>query len=164
MPYPRHFFRSPSLNSFTLQQATIGTSVYTRLYIRPLRPSPTPCSLEQHQIKRQQIEPTGSRRMAGEPNDIVVTEMFRSYQHNFSLNNLNIIRDNNKEIYRWCSYTREHKLAAIDIATTSWSCRSNGLLKHVSWYYVLKRLRISVTNLGRWIKNKHRILALKKGF
>ena len=163
MPYPRHFFRSPSLDSSTLQQATIGTSVHTRLHIRPLRPGPTPRSLEQHRIERQQVEPAGSRRIAGGPNDIAVTEMFRSYQHNFSLNNPNIIGDDDKEIYRRCSYTREHKLAAIDMTTTTWSRRPNGLLEHVSRYYVSKRLRISVTNLGRWIKNKHRILALKKG-
>ena len=101
--------------------------------------------------------------MAGGPNDIVVTEMFRSYQHNFSLNNLNIIRDDDEEIYCRYSYTREYKLAAIDIATTTWSRRSNGLLEYVSRYYVSKRLRILVTNLSRWIKNKHRILTLKKG-
>jgi hypothetical protein len=148
MPYHRRFFRSPSPSSPTLQQATIRTSVHTRLYIRPVRPGPTPRSLEQHRIRRQQVS-TGSRKMAGGPNDIVVTEMFRSYQHQFSMNNLNIIGDDNEEIYRRCSYTREHKLAAIDMATTTWSRRCDGSLEHVSRYYVSKRLKITRTTLGR---------------
>jgi hypothetical protein len=148
MPARQHFFRSPSPPSPTLQQATIGTSVHTRLHIRPIRPSPTPRSLEHHRIQRQQVT-TGSRRMAGGPNDIAVTEMFRAYQHEFSINNLNIIEDNNKEIYRRCSYTREHKLAAINIATTTWSRRPNSSLELVSRYYISKRLRISQTTLSR---------------
>ena len=51
----------------------------------------------------------------------------------------------------------------IDIATSTWSRRPNSSLEHVSLYYVSKRLRIIAITLGRWIKNKHRILALKKG-
>ena len=149
MPDPRHFFRSPSPDSSTLQQATIGTSVHTRLYIRPIRPGPTPRSLEQHQIERNRVETAGSRKMAGGPNDITVTEMFRSYQHDFSINSLNIIGDDNEEIYRRCSYTREHKLAAIDMATTTWSRRPDGSLEHISRYYVAKRLRITLITLGR---------------
>jgi hypothetical protein len=47
--------------------------------------------------------------------------MFRKYQHEFSLNHLDVIRDTNKEeeIYRRCSYTYEHKLAAINMVTTT---------------------------------------------
>jgi hypothetical protein len=159
MPARRHFFRSPSPPSPTLQQATIGTSIHTRLHIRPIRPGPAPRSLEQ----RPRFEATASRRMAGGPNDIAVTEMFRSYQHEFNLNDLNIIGDDDEEIYRRCSYTREHKLAAIDMATTTWSRCPDGSLEHVSRYYIAKRLRITSTTLGRWIKSKHRILALKRG-
>jgi hypothetical protein len=99
----------------------------------------------------------------GGVNDIAVTEMFRSYQHEFRLGNLNIIGDDDNEIYRRCSYTREHKLAAIDFALNTWQRQLNGTLEHVSRYYVAKRLRITPTTLGRWIKNKHRILALRRG-
>jgi hypothetical protein len=49
------------------------------------------------------------------------------------------------------------------MATTTWSRRCDGSLEHVSRYYVSKRLKITRTTLGRWIKNKHRILALRRG-
>jgi hypothetical protein len=85
----------------------------------------------------------------GGVNDIAVTEMFRSYQHEFRLGNLNIIEDNDNKIYRRCSYTREHKLAAIDFALNTWQRQLNRTLKHVSRYYVAKRLRITPTTLGQ---------------
>lgn len=68
-----------------------------------------------------------------------------------------------RSIYRRCSYTREHKLAAIDYALNTWERLPNGQLEHVSKYYVAKRLRIQAALLARWIKSKHRILHLKKG-
>jgi hypothetical protein len=55
----------------------------------------------------------------GGPNDISVTEMFRSYQHDFKLQNPNIIKDNNNKTFCRCSYTQEHKLAAVDMATNT---------------------------------------------
>jgi hypothetical protein len=159
MPARRHFFRSPSPELPTLQQATIGTSVHTRLHVQPIRPGPTPKPVE----KRLQFEPAGVRRLMGSPNDISVTEMFRSYQHDFRLQNPNIIEDNDNETFHRCSYTWEHKLAAVDMATNTWQRCSNRTLEHVSRYYVAKRLRVHMTVLGRWIKTKNRILALKKG-
>jgi hypothetical protein len=159
MPARRHFIRSPSPPSPTLQQATISTSVYIRLSIRPIRPGPRPKPLDQ----QPHCEPSSGRWMMGGVNDISVTEMFRSYQHEFRIEHPNILGDDNSEVYRRCSYTREHKLAAIQFALNTWERRPNGALDHVSRYYVCKRLRLHHTLLGRWIKNKHRILALKKG-
>ena len=156
MPARRHFFRSPSPE---LRQATIATSIHTRLSVQPTRPGPRPKPLEQ----RSQFESAAGRRLMGGPNDIAVTEMFRSYQHQFRLENLGIIGDDDNEVYRRCSYTREHKMAAIDFALNTWQRRPNGTLEHISRYYVSKRLRIHTSLLGRWIKNKRRILALKKG-
>lgn len=49
------------------------------------------------------------------------------------------------------------------MAINTWQRRSNGSLEHISRYYVAKRLRVHETVLGRWIKNKDRIIALKKG-
>jgi hypothetical protein len=155
MPYPRHFFRSPSPE---LRQATIATSSYTHLSVRPPRPGPRPKPLE-----RRRQEPAGSRQMMGGPNDITVTEQFRAYQHQFRIDHRNILGDDDNEVYRRCSYTREHKLAAIDFALNTWERMPDGRLEHVSKYYVSKRLRLHTSLLGRWIKNKHRILALKKG-
>lgn len=37
--------------------------------------------------------------MVGGVNEVVVVEMFRSYQHKFRLENLNIIGDNDDEVY-----------------------------------------------------------------
>jgi hypothetical protein len=142
MPARRRFFRSPSPE---LRQATIIASTHTRLSVQPTRPGPRPIPLEQ----RSQFEPAASQRLIGGVNDIAVTEMFRSYQHKFRLRNLNIIGDNNNEIYRRCSYTREHKLAAIDFALNTWQRQLNETLEHVSRYYVAKRLRITPTTLGR---------------
>ena len=84
----------------------------------------------------------------GGPNDITVTEMFRSYQYQFRLENLGIIGDDDNEVYRRCSYTREHKMAAIDFALNTWQRRPNGTLEHISRYYVPKRLRIHKSLLG----------------
>ena len=160
IPARRRFFRSLSPPSPPLHQATIGTSVHTQLFIRPNRPGPRPQTLEQC----PHLENTAGRKVVGGQNDKAVTEIFRSYQHEFSNNNLNLTGDtDDNEVYRRYSYTREHKLAAIDMATTTWSRRPDGSLEPVSRYYVAKRLRISQPNLTRWIKNKHRILALKVG-
>jgi hypothetical protein len=109
MPARQRFFRSPSPK---LQQATIITSTHTRLSVQPTQPGPRSIPLEQ----RSQFEPAASWRLIGEVNDIAVIEMFRSYQHESRLENLNIIRDNNNKIYRRCLYTREHKLAVINFA------------------------------------------------
>jgi hypothetical protein len=159
MPARRHFFRSPSPELPSLRQATIGTSVHTRLHIRDIRPGPDPTMPRQG----PHFERAAGRRIMGGPNDIAVTEMFRSYQHQFSLNNLNILGDDDNEIYRRCSYTREDKLAAIDMAINTWQRRPSGSLEPVSRYYVSKKLRINQTLLGRWIKSKHRITSQKKG-
>jgi hypothetical protein len=42
--------------------------------------------------------------------------MFRFFQYQFRSNNPLILRDDNNKFFRRCSYTREHKLAAIDLA------------------------------------------------
>jgi hypothetical protein len=83
-----------------------------------------------------------------EVNDIAVTEMFRSYQHEFRLGNLNIIGDNDNKIYWRCLYTREHKLVVINFVLNTWQRQLNRTLEHVLRYYVAKRLRITLTTLG----------------
>jgi hypothetical protein len=101
--------------------------------------------------------------MIGGPNEAIVIEMFRSYQHQFRRDYLLVIGDNDDEVYRRCSYTREHKLAAIDYALNTWERLPNGHLDHISRYYVAKRLRIHRTTLTEWIKSKARILHAKRG-
>ena len=137
MPSRRHFFRSPSPE---LRQATIGGL----LSIFPPRPGPRPEPIEQ---RRQ--EPAGSRHLIGGVNEMVVIGMFRSYQHEYLEHNSNIVGDNENQIYRRCSYTREHKLAAIDYALNTWERSPNGQLEHISRYYAAKKLRISNTLLTR---------------
>ena len=151
MPYYRHFIRSPSPER---RQATMRGL----LSLLPPRPGPRSRAIEQ---RRQ--EPTGSRHMVGGPNEIMVIEMFQSYQHQFLLDHLNIIEDNDDTVYRRCSYPREHKLAAIDYALHTWERLSDGRLEHISRYFAAKRLRISNTLLTRWIQKKDRILLQKRG-
>lgn len=101
MPARRHFFRSSSPELPILQQTTIAISTHTRLSIRPTRPGPHPVPLDQ----RPHFEPAGGRRMIGGINDITVTEIFRSYQHEFRTENPNVIGDDDHKTFRRCSYT-----------------------------------------------------------
>jgi hypothetical protein len=101
--------------------------------------------------------------MVGGVNEIMVVEMFRSFQHQFRFDNPLILGDNDNEVFRRCSYTREHKLAAIDYALNTWERLPEGRLVHISRYYAAKRIRVTQSSLTRWIKNKHRILHLKRG-
>ena len=152
MPYLRYFFRSPSPERS--RQPTLGGL----LSVFPPRPSPRPAPIEQ---RRQ--EPAGSRHIVGGVNEIRAVEMFRSFQHQFSLDNPLILGDDDNEVFRRCSYTREHKLAAINYALNTWERLPEGRLVHISRYYTAKRLRVTPPILTRWVKNKYRILYLKRG-
>jgi hypothetical protein len=153
MPSRRHFFRSPSPE---LRQPILGGLL--SVFPPRTRPGPRPALIEQ---RRQ--EPAGLRHMIGGPNEVMVVEMFRSFQYQFRSNNPLILGDDDNEVFRRCSYTREHKLAAIDLALNTWERLPNGSLEHVSRYYVAKRLRVHQITLSRWIKNKQRILHMKRG-
>jgi hypothetical protein len=153
MPLRRHFFRSPSPE---LRQPTLGGLL--SVFPPRTRPGPRPAPIEQ---RRQ--EPAGSRHMMGGVNETIVVGMFRSYQHQYRLDNPLILGDDDNEIFRRCNYTREHKLAAIDFALNTWERLPNGTLGHISRYYAAKKLRVHQITLSRWIKNKQRILHLKKG-
>lgn len=163
MPFPRHFIRSPSPDH--RQQATITASLYTRTRLgfqvpRP-RPGPRPLALAERRIARG--EPAGTRHMVGGVNEAIVLEMFRSYRSDFR-KQLGIDGDdNNTAANRRCAYTREHKLAAIDYTLNTWERGVTGVLEHISRYFAAKQLKIDHTLLGRWIKNKQKILHQKRG-
>ena len=101
--------------------------------------------------------------MVSSPNEIIVVEMFQSYQYQFLLDYLNIVGDNDNTVYRRCSYPREHKLAAINYALNTWERLQGSRLKYISRYFAAKRLRISDTLLTRWIQKKDRIILQKQG-
>ena len=61
------------------------------------------------------------------------------------------------------SYTREHKLAAIDYALYTWRINQKGEEEHISNRRVAKKLGITDMMLGRWIRNRSKISKQKKG-
>lgn len=152
MPFERHFFRSPS----PPLQPTLGGL----LAIIPPRPGPRAKPAQQ-----RRPEAAGSRQMIGGPNEVAVITAFRAYQDRFKESNPLLIGDDEDgQVVRRCSYTREQKLAAIDFALNTWERRSsNGELIHISRYYVAMKLRVQPCLISRWIKTKHRILNLRKG-
>jgi hypothetical protein len=101
MPLRQHFFWSPSSE---LTQPILSDL----LAVFPPQPSPCPQPIKQHWQ-----EPAGSKHIVGGVNKVIVLEMFRSFRINFA-QELNIIKDNKDQINKRYTYTREHKLAAID--------------------------------------------------
>jgi hypothetical protein len=60
------------------------------------------------------------------------------------------------------SYTREHKLAAVDYALYTWRINQKGEEKHISNRCAAKKLGITDVMLGRWIRNRSKISEQKK--
>ena len=71
----RYFFRLPSPKR---RQATITTSIYSRLSFRDSQPDPRPTTIE---FRRP--EPAGGCYLVGGVNETVVIEMFKVYYKNF---------------------------------------------------------------------------------
>ena len=102
--------------------------------------------------------------MVGGVNEQMVVDFFATYRRQYRQEYNILDDDDNWKINRRCSYTREHKLAAIDYAINTWERhpRTNQL-DHISKYYAAKMLKIHHTLLTRWIKKKRKILAQKRG-
>ena len=107
MPFHRLFVQSPSPEH---RQTTITASIHihTRLSLR--RPGPRP-----RHVAERRPEPTGSRQMVGGVNEATVVKTFQVYRQQFR-DYLHIIRDNTHQVDRRYTYTREHKLVAINYA------------------------------------------------
>jgi hypothetical protein len=89
--------------------------------------------------------------------------IFLKHQDQFKANNPSPRGDDDNQVFRRCSYTREQKLAAIDYALNTWERAPGGDLVYISRYYACKQLYIVPSLLTRWIKSKHRILYLRRG-
>jgi hypothetical protein len=61
------------------------------------------------------------------------------------------------------SYSREHKLAAIDYFQTTWRENKDGTHERLSLRYASKRLKITCKMLRNWVANKESIIAQKRG-
>ena len=60
------------------------------------------------------------------------------------------------------SYSREHKLAAIDYFQTTWRDLEDGTHERLSKRYASRKLKITRKMLRNWICNKERIMNQKK--
>ena len=61
------------------------------------------------------------------------------------------------------SYSREHKLAAIDYFQTTWRELKDGTHERLSVRYASKRLKITRKLLRDWVASKESIQAQKRG-
>ena len=61
------------------------------------------------------------------------------------------------------SYSREHKLAAIDYFQTTWKENKDGTPERLSLRYASRRLKINRKQLRNWVANKEKIQAQKRG-
>jgi hypothetical protein len=61
------------------------------------------------------------------------------------------------------SYTREHKLAAIDYALHTWRINKQGKEERISYRRAATKLGITDPVLRSWIQNRNKILLQKKG-
>lgn len=61
------------------------------------------------------------------------------------------------------SYSREHKLAAIDYFQTTWKKNKDGTPERLSLRYASRRLKINRKQLRNWVTNKEKIQAQKRG-
>jgi hypothetical protein len=71
--------------------------------------------------------------------------------------------DDENEVRRRISYTREQKLVAISYATTTWKQGKDGNPKLISKYAAAANLGITTAMLRKWIQTKARIESLPKG-
>jgi hypothetical protein len=61
------------------------------------------------------------------------------------------------------SYTREHKLAAIDYALHTWRVNKEGKEERISYRRAAKKLGITDVTLRSWVRSRNKILLQKKG-
>ena len=61
------------------------------------------------------------------------------------------------------SYSREHKLAAIDYFQTTWKENKDGTPERLSLRYASRKLKINRKQLRNWVSNKEKIQAQKRG-
>jgi hypothetical protein len=61
------------------------------------------------------------------------------------------------------SYTREHKLAAIDYALHTWRINEKGEEERIPYRRAARKLGITDMMLKNWIKHRNRILLQKRG-
>jgi hypothetical protein len=61
------------------------------------------------------------------------------------------------------SYTREHKLAAVDYFQTTWRQKKDSTYERLSSRYTARRLKITRAMLRQWVANKEKIIAQPKG-
>jgi hypothetical protein len=118
------------------------------------------------------------RRMTGGPNEKQTVELFAAVQlsqyDNAEPGDLDIVNgrvieeeedvdDNDYTLLKRYSYTREHKLAAIDFYQLTWKELKDGTLERLSIRYCAKRLKITRKMLRSWVANREKILAQPKG-
>ena len=90
-------------------------------------------------------------------------EQFRLHREEEGHNLIDNAPDDEDEMRRRISYTREQKLAAISYAETTRKQQKNGGLKLISKYAAAANLGITTAMLRQWIKTKMHIETLSKG-
>jgi hypothetical protein len=66
-------------------------------------------------------------------------------------------------VYKWHTYSREHKLVAIDYFKTTWREKKDGTFERLSCRYASRRLKITRKMLHSWVANKEKIMAQPRG-
>ena len=98
--------------------------------------------------------PMPSMPVASNGNEAQIVEQFRLYRMKADRDALGDNSDEHDASRHRLSYTREHKLAAISYAQTTWKTQKDGGLKLIRKYAAAKDLGITTAMLRQWIKNK----------
>lgn len=133
--------------------------------LTPQTPSPGPEVERIHQAQIFGNEPPlpSIHSPISSDHEAQIIEQFRLH-HKLEGHNLNDNPpDDENEVRRRISYTREQKLVAIDYATTTWKQGKDGNPKLISKYAAAANLGITTAMLRNWIQMKARIESLPKG-
>lgn len=162
-----------SLRSRPLEagQTTIIATLNKGLSVRPIRPGPRPTPSSNSSSNAPQND---RRRIVGGPNKRAILQLFSDFrrangEEEEEEEDNDLGEDSDRESIkdlisrRRYSYTREHKLAAIEYLQTTWMKRSDGTLVRISLRRAARKLKITRKMLRTWVKDNQKILNQKKG-
>jgi hypothetical protein len=157
-------------------QTTIFSTLNGALALAKPTPPPRPGP---HQKSTSQADTVLGRRLVGSLNEKQTLQLFATIQLSQSntaepgdsdIVNETVVLDDEVEDdeynyfpQRRYTYSREHKLAAINYFQTTWKQNDDNTFERLSVQYTSQKLKITQKMLQSWVLNKEKIQAQKRG-